>query len=87
MPCEIGIALSANFDSSIVRGYFGEITLNELIDICINGFMLSINGAWGLANHVDLKLADGRAFAAVDSLASLKAQLYEYVKRRIETSQ
>jgi len=80
------IALSANFDHSFIRGYFGDVTLHELINICINGFMLSINGAWILANHADLKLTDGRAFAAVDSLADLKALLHEYVKQKIETS-
>lgn len=80
------IALSADFDKSFVNGYFGEISIDELADVCFNGFMLSINGAWLLANSADLKLADGKAFATVDSLADFKARLYEYVKRKFEAS-
>jgi len=78
------IALSANFDSSFIRGYFGELSIDELVDICFNGFMFSINGAWTLANSTNLKLTDGRAFSAVDSLADFKVQLYEYIKRKFE---
>jgi len=78
------IALSANFENSFIRGYFSEISIDELVDICFNGFMLSINGAWILANSTDLKLADGRAFTEVESLADFKAQLYGYIKKKLE---
>ena len=73
------IALSAGYDESFIRGYFGDISIDELVDVCFCGFMFSINGAWLLANSADLKLPDGRAFAAVDSLAELRTQLREYI--------
>jgi len=79
------IALSANYDESFIRGYFGEISIDELVEICFNGFMLSINGAWLLANSTELKLSDGRAFATLDSLADFKTQLHEYVKKKFES--
>lgn len=78
------IALSTDFENSFIRGYFGEISNDELVDICFNGFMLSINGAWILANSKDLKLDDGRAFTEVESLADFKSLLYGYIKRRFE---
>ncbi|MCL2357770.1 MAG: phosphotransferase [Defluviitaleaceae bacterium] len=74
------IALSADFDESFIRGYFGEISADELVNVCFNGFMLSINGAWLLANG--LKTTDGRAFSAVDSLTEFNEQLGEYIARK-----
>jgi thiamine kinase-like enzyme len=65
------------FDKSFLRGYFGEITTDELIDICVNGFLLSVLGMDFLAAaDSDFGFTDGKTLGSV---GDFKRRLRDYV--------
>jgi serine/threonine protein kinase len=71
------VAFWTNFDKAFINGYFGEIPIEVLIDICFNGFLLSINGIDFLASGLDFGFIDGRACESIDDL---KVQFREYIR-------
>jgi hypothetical protein len=71
------VAFWTNFDRAFINGYFGEISIDELTDICSNGFLLSINGIDFLANGLDHGFIDGKACESIDNF---KTQFREHIK-------
>ena len=74
------IAHSVKYDKSFLRGYFGEISLSELTDICFDGLLLSNNGVWILANSTSTDFIDGKD---CESLPDLKTRLHEHIKMKL----
>jgi serine/threonine protein kinase len=73
------VAFWGGYDSSFIRGYFGEISINELVDICLNGFLLSINGIDLLATGQEYGAIDGKAFSSIEDF---RIQLRKYIEER-----
>jgi serine/threonine protein kinase len=74
------VAFWTNFDKAFINGYFGNISINELINIWFNGFLLSINGIDFLANGLDFGFIDGKACESIDDF---KIKCREYIENKI----
>jgi hypothetical protein len=70
------MAYWAGFDKSFLRGYFSEISIDELTDICVNGFLLSILGMDFLAAGSDAGFIDGKA---LESVEEFKTRMRDYI--------
>jgi len=68
-----------SFDKSFINGFFGETPMHELVDMCLNGFLLSVNGISLLANGLDFGFIDG---TACESVADFRMQLQTYIKKK-----
>ena len=74
------VAFWTDFNKSFINGYFGEISIDELIEICFNGFLLSINGIDFLANGLDYGFINGKS---CESIEDFKVQLKEYIIKKM----
>ncbi|MCL2372311.1 MAG: phosphotransferase [Defluviitaleaceae bacterium] len=66
------------FDKSLIQGFFGEISIDELVNICFNGFLLSIYSMGMLVNGAKHGFIDGKACTSIDDF---KAKLHDYIKK------
>ena len=69
-----------DFDKSFIHGYFGEICMDKLTDMCFKGFLHSINGISLLANGLDYGFIDGKACQHIEDF---KAQLRMYIESKM----
>jgi len=74
------VAFWTDFDKAFINGYFGEISIDELIEICFNGFLLSINGIDYLANGLEYGFIDGKS---CESIEDFKVQFGEYIIKKM----
>ena len=73
------LAFWADFNKDFLHGYFGEISIDELSDICLDGFLLSVNGTDLLVSGTGYGFIDGKAY---ETLEELKTQMREYIEKR-----
>ncbi|MCL2519179.1 MAG: aminoglycoside phosphotransferase family protein [Oscillospiraceae bacterium] len=71
------LAFWFGFNKDFMRGYFGEMSVDELVDICFNGFLLSVNGISLLASGLDFGFIDGKS---CETIEDFKIQLREYIE-------
>jgi len=74
------VAFWGDFDNAFIRGYFGEITIDELVDICFNGFLLSINGIDVLAVGLEFGFIDGKACKSIEDF---KIKLRKHIESKM----
>jgi thiamine kinase-like enzyme len=62
-----------NFDTSFLRGYFGDYSTDELIELCFNGLLIHDFGGDIVNNHFG-------GFSEIDSLGKLRKLLSQRIK-------